>query len=206
MQRRTRLLSLPLVVVASLAASACSGGSDDSAGRTGSSVQTSTPAPTTTPTAAASSSTTSTTAAPTSTAASSDADVLAAVRSFWDLFIEVGGRSGPFDPHAVRARLVTRTTGDELATLFQFFQGNAAAGYVVRGEIDLAPSVVSNDGTTTQVRDCHDDRTGVYRASDGSRIDTDDPARHQVLMTLRQEDGTWKVAAIIDEGNGCVAS
>lgn len=147
---------------------------------------------------------TTTELAPPTSSVDPNADVLAAARAFWDLFIAVGGTAGPFDPVAVKAKLAERTTGQELAALFQFFQGNAAAGYIVQGTVDLAPKVISNDGKTAQVRDCYDDRTGVYRLADGARIDTDNPARHQTLMTLIREDGVWKVSAVSDEGDGCV--
>ncbi len=53
------------------------------------------------------------------------------------------------------------------------------------------------------MRDCYDDRTGLYRSSDGKRIDTDDPRRHKVLMTFVREGGEWKVSTIKDEGLGC---
>lgn len=206
MRRPFRLNPLVLLFIVGLATGGCSDGSDPATTTTNPGVQASTTSQqvTTATTSPATSATTATTGALTSTSASTDTEVLAAVRAFWDMFIEVGGRAGPFDPQAVRDRLAERTTGAESATLFQFFQGNAAGGYVVRGEIDLAPTVVSNDGTAAQVRDCHDDRTGVYRAADGTRIDTDNPARHQVLMTLLRENGNWKVATIIDEGDGCV--
>ncbi len=209
MRRKTRLAPVALLAVAALTATGCSGGDEPAPSAAPTPVEVAT-APTTTPAPTTQAPATTTTARVTTTTstppAGNDAEVLAAVRSFWDLFIEVGGLPGPFDAQAVRARLVERTTGAQTTTLFQFFQGNAAVGYVVRGEIDLAPKVVSNDGATAKVRDCHDDRTGVYRASDGTRIDTDNPARHQVLMTLRKENGTWKVESTIDEGDGCAVS
>lgn len=131
------------------------------------------------------------------------AGLRAGVRAFWDLYLELGAKTGPFDAVVTRQRLAARTSGKELNRLLATFSSNAAAGYVVRGGIDVAPTVVSVDGTSAQVRDCYDDTTGLYRVSDGSRADTDDPNRHQVLMTLVLEGGTWKVSAITDEGTGC---
>jgi hypothetical protein len=125
------------------------------------------------------------------------------VRAFWDLYVELGGRTEPFDPVTTRERLEERTTGRELQRLFEYFQSNALAGYVVRGSVRVSPMVVSIHGTTARVRDCYDDATGLYRISDGSRVDTDDPQRHQVLMEFALEDGVWKVAGITDEGDGC---
>jgi len=128
-----------------------------------------------------------------------------AVRAFWDVYLELGSRTGPFDPQVVRVRLGEHATGGELQRLFDFFQGNAQAGYVVRGSIDLAPKIVESTDTTGTVRDCYDDKTGLYRVGDGGRVDTDNPQRHQVLMSLMSVQGVWKVAAIKDEGDGCVA-
>lgn len=155
-----------------------------------------------------SSTTTSTRRATTSSsspAATQEAALRAAVRAFWDLYLELGAKPGPFDAAATRQRLTERTTGKELNRLLATFSSNAAAGYVVRGGIDVAPTVVSVDDASAQVRDCYDDTTGLYRVSDGSRVDADNPNRHQVLMTLVLEVGTWKVSAITDEGEACHA-
>jgi hypothetical protein len=132
-----------------------------------------------------------------------DAELRAAVRAFWDLYLELGAHTGPFDGEATRQKLAARTTGAELNRLLAYFSSNAAAGYVVRGGIEIAPSVVSVSVSTAQVRDCYDDTTGLYRVSDDSRVDTDNPLRHQVLMSLERENDVWKVAAIIEEGDGC---
>ena len=140
---------------------------------------------------------------PRSTTSAPSQQLVAAVRSFWDLYLQLGARTGPFNPNVTRARLGQRTTGRELTKLFGVFQGNAAAGYVVKGTIDVAPTVVSVSGTTARVRDCYDDHTGLYRISDGKRIDTEDPRRHNVLMTFSREGGAWKVSAIKEEGLGC---
>lgn len=155
-----------------------------------------------------SSASTSTTRAATgisSTTANQEATLHAAVRAFWDLYLQLGAKTGPFDAAVTRQRLAQRTTGKELDRLLATFSANAAAGYVVRGGIDVAPTVVSVDGTGAQVRDCYDDTTGLYRVGDGSRVDADNPNRHQVLMTLVLEGQTWKVSAITGEGEGCHA-
>jgi hypothetical protein len=139
----------------------------------------------------------------TSTTIQPNTQLVAAVRAFWNLYLQVGARTGPFNAADTRARLGQRATGKELAKLYAVFQGNAVAGTVVKGTIDIAPKVVSITGTTAQVRDCYDDKTGLYRVSDGKRIDTDDPRRHQVLMTFTRVGAIWKVSAIKDEGLGC---
>jgi hypothetical protein len=125
------------------------------------------------------------------------------VRGFWDLYLELGARTGPFNTSGTRARLRQRTSGRELTKLYDFLHGNAVAGYVVKGTIDVAPNIVSINGTTALVRDCYDDRTGLYRVGDGKRIDAKDPRRHKVLMTFKRDRGAWKVSAINDEGLGC---
>ena len=143
------------------------------------------------------------TSRPTPTTTGPNTQLVAAVRAFWDLYLRVGARSGPFNASETRSLLGQRATGKELAKLYDVFQGNAVAGAVVKGTIDIAPNVVSITGTTAQVRDCYDDKTGLYRVSDGKRIDTDDPRRHKVLMTFTRVGAIWKVSAIKDEGLGC---
>lgn len=205
MRRPLRLTPLLLLPVVGLTLMGCSGDSEPSTTPTTAAVQVSTTLRPSTTTSTTSTPSTSSTTAPTSTTTNTDAEVLTAVRAFWDVFIEVGGRTGPFDPQAVRTRLAERTTGASTTTLFQFFQGNAAAGYVVRGEIDLAPVVVSNDGTTAQVRDCHDDR----RASIGRRRHTGrhrqpgtPPGAHDPAQGERRLEGRHDRR----RGDGCVAS
>jgi len=139
----------------------------------------------------------------TATTPNPNEQLVGAERAFWDLYLQLGARTGPFNSATTRARLSERAMGSELAKLHDVFQGNATAGYVVKGTIDIAPTVVSIAGGTAQVRDCYDDKTGLYRASDGKRIDTDDSRRHKVLMTFKRENGVWKVSAIKEEGLGC---
>lgn len=189
-----RALHRPVVAISIVVilAAACSNGSDSAPN----------------PADRSSSTTTSTRRSTTSTsnrAATQEATLRAAVRAFWDLYLELGAKPGPFDAAATRQRLTERTTGKELNRLLATFSSNAAAGYVVRGGIDVAPMVVSVDDASAQVRDCYDDTTGLYRVSDGSRVDADNPNRHQVLMSLVLEGGTWKVSAITDEGEACHA-
>ena len=53
------------------------------------------------------------------------------------------------------------------------------------------------------IQDCYDDNTGLYRISDGVRLDKNDPRHHKVSMTLVLDHGVWKVSSITDEGLGC---
>lgn len=201
---------IPMALVGALAIAACSSSSDGAvgstktptSGRSGTSVAASIN-PNTTSTAVVSRSP-STTAAATGNSAPQDADLVASVRAYWDIYLDVGLRSSALDASALRARLGERAAGDQLRQLVAFFTTNKNSGFVVRGELDIAPVIVASTATSAQVRDCHDDRTGLFRA-DGSRVDTDNPLRHQVLMTLVVEGGVWKVASTTDEGYGCAA-
>ena len=181
-----------LSAAALLVLPACSGSKSQSTPA----VSTSSPAPSSSNGPTATSRTTPTTTEP-------NTQLVAAVRAFWDLYLQLGARTGPFNATETRARLGQRVTGRELGKLYDVFQGNAVAGAIVKGTIDIAPTVESITGTSAQVRDCYDDRSGLYRISDGKRIDTDDPRRHKVLMTLTRIGALWKVSAIKDEGLGC---
>ena len=152
-------------------------------------------------TTTASESSTSTTGVTTSTVAGDP--VIAAYLAFWDMYIELGGTPPPFNAEAVTPRLEELTTGAEKAQLFEFLQKNAATGLVLRGEIEHSPTVVSNDGSVAVVRDCLDDRIGVYRVADDSRVDTDDPARRLYTVRLRLDGGTWRVETVTTGPEPC---
>ena len=195
-----------VLVVAALAGCSASGDDDTSASDLTSATTSEAPATTT-------ASTSSTAPAPptaprteTTEAGPSDVELTAAVEAFWDLYLEVGGSTAPFDPVAVRERLDERTSGEELRTLLDFFQSNALAGYVVRGDIDSSLTVLSATPSEAEVRDCYDDTTGLYRTDSGERLDTDNPARHQVVFMLVNDGGVWKVNQVRDEGDGCTIS
>lgn len=145
-----------------------------------------------------------TTDGPTTTTVAAD-PVLTAYLAFWDMYIELAGMPPPFNPDAVKGRLGELTTGAEKAQLFDFLQKNAATGLVLRGDIEHSPTVTSNDGTVAVVRDCMDDRTGIYRTTDNSRVDTDDPARHLYTVTLRQDGGVWRVETVKTGPEPCTA-
>jgi len=144
---------------------------------------------------------TSTTEVSTTTVA--DDPVIAAYLAFWDMYIELGGTPPPFNAGGVTPRLEELTTGAEKAQLFEFLQKNAATGLVLRGEIEHSPTVVSNDGSVAVVRDCLDDRIGVYRVADDSRVDTDDPARRLYTVSLRQGGGKWRVETVTTGPEPC---
>lgn len=185
------------ITVLVLLAAACSDGRSDADGTTTTVKRTSTTA--TTPAVTGSTTTTTTT-----TPADDPADpVLTTYLAFWDLYIELGGTPPPFDQATVTPRLEELTTGAETEQLFDFLQNNATTGLVLRGEIDHSPQVISDDGTIAVVEDCMDDRLGVYRVADGTRVDTDDPDRHLYTVTLRQESGRWRVETVTMGSEPC---
>ncbi|MEZ5378272.1 MAG: hypothetical protein R2733_17345 [Acidimicrobiales bacterium] len=197
-----RIIPLLAAATVTLSASACS-----SSGSEATTASSTTQAETTT-TSTLDTTTTSTTA-PADTepapAVPSDAELADAISAFWALYDELGASKEPFDP-AIRTRLEERSTGDELATLFNYFQSNARAGYYIQGGIESSLTVVSATPTGAHVRDCYDDFSGLYRIDTDERVDVDDPARHQVVYMLVNEDGVWKVSNILDEGSGCIVS
>ncbi len=201
--------SLALAVLLASFSAGCSA-TDDSDDTTQQTIAVTTPPTPAVTSASPTSSDPAPTAAPTASndgdSSSANADLEAAVHDFWKLYLDVGASTEPFDPIATRERLAARTSGEELEALFDFFQSTALAGYVVRGDIDSSLTLVSSSATEAEVRDCYDDTTGLYRIDDGERVDTDNPARHQVVFVLVNDGGTWKVESVRDEGDGCDAS
>ncbi|MEW6473131.1 MAG: hypothetical protein AB1679_12745 [Actinomycetota bacterium] len=148
--------------------------------------------------------TTTTSTVPTTTTTTTrdpQAAAVAAYRAFWQAFLAAADPMNPEDP-----RLAEHATGEELAAVRKSFLAAKAAGNVIRGNLDLAPRVVSADATTVVLRDCYGDTTGLYNAATGERQDKDDPRRLLVTATVTLVDGVWKVASIKYEGDGCTAS
>ncbi|MEI2815928.1 MAG: hypothetical protein V9E99_05685 [Microthrixaceae bacterium] len=156
------------------------------------------PAPTT-PIAARSSTTATeaptTSTVPATTAAPAPHPAVAAKLAFWDRYIEMTGRLGPFDPLAIRAELDEFTTGVETAKLFEFIQGNMLAGRAVRGTADHSPRLDAVDAATATVIDCLVDRTGVY-AVGGTRVDTEGLLPQPATVGLRLDAGVRKVETV----------
>lgn len=167
-----------LTAALALALAACSGGDGESI---------------TTTTTRAQESTTST-----SEASDEEAAVLDAYEAFWDAYLEA---ADPMDPqHPV---LQEHATGEQLQQVTGAFLARLSAGEVIRGEFDLAPVVVELTDSTATVSDCYLDRSGVFDAETGERLDQESGVRHLVTAELRFEDGSWKVASMTREGDGC---
>jgi hypothetical protein len=135
------------------------------------------------------------------TAPDPGAAAVAAYRAFWQAYLAAADPMSPEDP-----RLAEHATGEELGTVRKAFLAYKAAGQVIRGTLDLAPKAVSVMVDIVLVRDCYDDQTGVYSVATGARQDQENPQRHLVTATVVNESGTWKVAAIKFEGDGCTGT
>ena len=114
---------------------------------------------------------------------------------FWDRYIEMSSRPGPFDPIAIRAELDAFTTGAETTKLFEFIQGNMATGRVLNGTMEHSPRLDALSEDAATVIDCLSDSTSITSA-DGSRVDTEDLRPHPATIGLRLVDGSWKVETV----------
>lgn len=174
-----------VVVAFGLTAAACSSDDDDDASPDR-----------TTSTTARSSSTTSTT-----TSADEQA-VLDAYNAFWQSYVEAT-TSNPMDPN--HPGLAQHATGEELDTVRRTILARSSAGEIFRGSMDLAPEVTDLSGDRATIRDCHDDNLEIVDAATGAVKEPDDPVRKLVDVSLVLEGGTWRVATIELEAEGCAA-
>lgn len=152
---------------------------------------------------ATSTTTSAVTAAPSSPSSAPDATaaVLDGYRKFWDAYLAA---ADPMDPD--HPLLAQHATGEQLETLQRAFLARKAGGEVIRGSLDLAPKVVSGDGTTATVSDCYADNTHVYDGTTGAQKDTSSGMRHPVTAKLVLIDGVWKVSVLTRGEGGCVPS
>lgn len=179
---RTRWL-LAATLALGLSAGACRSSDDD-----GDAAITTT----TTSTTEAVESTTST------TAASPDAEVLVGYRRFWDAYLVAADPMDPTHPDLLEA-----ATGAQLERVQRAFLARQAGGEVIRGSLDLAPEVVEVDETTATVTDCYADDTHIFDAASGDQKDPPDVLNFRVTASLELVDGSWKVADLVQEGEGC---
>lgn len=128
------------------------------------------------------------------------------MRAYWATYLELASRPGPFDASSARASLARVATGAALGRLLSVLRTNAAAGYVVRGSIDSSPRVVSRVGSNATLRDCYDDRSGLFQVANGVRIDQDDPQRHFAAIGLELQADGWKVSSIDQPEEPCASS
>src|SRR6266704_5697735 len=155
--------------------------------------------------ASAPSATASTTSAPSATsrppAAATDpkAAALAAYRAYWADVVAASqtadSRSPRLDDHA-RGQPVTAIR-DHLRQLQQ-------AGLVDRGDIGLAPRVISANSTTARIRDCQD-LTGFLKhdAKTGELRDQPSGNRYLAEATVTRIGSQWKVTQVAQAVSVC---
>lgn len=134
----------------------------------------------------------------TATATTAGADVIAAWRNYWQVYVEIGSQANPS-----YAQLDQVATGQELTTLESGFLAYHAQGEVIRGSIDLAPKVIAVNDANATLTDCYASRILGYSQSTGQPVGTAPSQRTLVTVTMTREGETWKVAAIRHEGDGC---
>ena len=134
----------------------------------------------------------------TATSTAAGADVIAAWRNYWQVYVEIGSQANPS-----YAQLDQVATGQELTTLESGFLAYHAQGEVIRGSIDLAPKVVAVSDANATLTDCYASHILGYSQSTGQPVGTAPSQRTLVTVTLAREGETWKVAAIRHDGDGC---
>ena len=179
-----------IVVVSALlalGAAACGGGDEAVDG------------PTTTPAPAATVGTTPGTAAPGTVVevVDEEAEVLAAVRGYWDTWLAANNPPDPDHPDLERY-----ATGSNLARLRESITDHANRGIAFReppgsqAGHDLVVVEIADDRAV--VRDCsHDD--WVTEIAETREVVDDSAVTRYLLMTLVREDGRWKVANSVSE-------
>ena len=128
----------------------------------------------------------------------SGAEVVAAWYRYWQVYVAVGGQVSPS-----YAQLDQVATGRELTTLESGFLAYHAQGQVIRGTIDLAPQITAVDGAQATLTDCYASHILRYSQSTGQPVGAAPSQRSLVTVTMSLEAGTWKVAAIRHEKDGC---
>ena len=190
MNRRLAAMILALVVVTGVA---CSSGRDSTTVRSTTTTTTPSPAGSDTTVGAIN----STTASP---PPANDAEaVKAAYLHFWMVVDDYGKRTGRFDPVDAKTTLGAIATGGEYDHLFNMFQLNRLKGLVYRGgdtPDEFAPVITLESPARASIRDCRTDKGGIYRESDGQRIDTPTEGRRLFEVILVKEDSQWKVSSV----------
>ena len=144
------------------------------------------------------SSTTSTAA--TTTADATEAAVVAGYRAFWAAFLRAGDPMDPGHPD-----LAATAIGAQLEQVQRAFLARRAGGEVIRGTIETHPRLAGPiQSTTATIVDCYVDDSHAFDAETNAQKDAPGIVNNQVRVDMELIDGTWKVAAVRQEGEGCV--
>jgi hypothetical protein len=136
---------------------------------------------------------------PTSSRSDAEAAVLAAYRAYWADVTAVGKTSNWQSP-----RLADHATGDALAQARATFHTLKARGLVALGTVDLRAKVLSVKATAATLYDCNSTSNFLaYDAKTGALRDKSSGRRNGKTVTLRLQDGAWKVANVATEVGRC---
>jgi hypothetical protein len=135
----------------------------------------------------------------TSSRSAAEAAVLAAYRAYWTDVIAVGKTSNWQSP-----RLADNATGRALAQARATFHTLKARGLVALGTVDLRAKVLSIKATAATLYDCNSTSNFLaYDAKTGALRDKSSGRRNGKTVTLRLQDGAWKVANVVTEVGRC---
>jgi len=141
-------------------------------------------------------------AATTTTLDPTRSTILARYRAGQAAFLAVAGHY-PVVP--TDARIPAFMTGTLLNTVRSRLTIYALQGDYVQGTAELGPTVVSVNGTEAIVMDCGFDHSVVVNGRTGQREGNPaDTQRTKAKVTMQLVDGVWKMAALEQEGAGCV--
>lgn len=124
--------------------------------------------------------------------------VLAAYRTFWQVYQEASNPMNPTDP-----RLAASATGEELRKVSTAFLARKAAGEVFKGRIELAPQIIEVGPDRAVISDCSLDGLGIYDAASGALKQPPDTRRALETVTMLKIGGIWKLASVRLERYGC---
>lgn len=133
-----------------------------------------------------------------SASSSAAADVIAAWNRYWQIYVAVGSEMRLPD-----ARLAEVATGDELHALNTGFLAFRSQGQLIRGSVELAPKVVAVDEARATLSDCYASHVLRYSKATGQPLGREPSERSLVTVSMVLEGGSWKVAGIRHEGDGC---
>ena len=91
-----------------------------------------------------------------SSGGSTEKDVLAAWRRYWDAYVAVGGELNLPDP-----RIAEVSTGEALRALNSGFIALKAGGEVIKGSVELSPTLVGMTEKSATLTDCYTNLRGA---------------------------------------------
>lgn len=129
-------------------------------------------------------------------------DALAAYRGMWRAFVEAGKTSD-----AESTELRTFASGNALKLIVSSLYTNKELGKITKGEVSLAPKVVTRTPdaatATMTIEDCVDSTRWLEYKVSGGLWDNKPGGKHRTTAIVKkQQGGTWKVDAFALRGSG----